>query len=781
MNLYILLNFNNYYNRRVKGQEYTNIYDIISDYDYEVYQNINFNPNDSVNTTQILNTNAEGDYLIACEEDGTIVSRWFIIEATRLRNGQYEYTLHRDAIVDYYNDVIDSPVFIEKATVSAGDSAIFNNENMTFNQIKSAETLLKDATQTPWIVGYIARNYAGATITATPDITVDQSVANISDYDFYTYVNNDFKGYSDNITYAVEVGGGSRKYDYYFNNEGASNNYFRRASGDTEIGPVGVVSGVLLVSGSLHGTNQDQLNARAATLNDLINNTKSSSVFSYINATESISTKNGLQEFLAQNGAIIHATNTNTYYKVRIEKKNDTTITKTSITVGTNLFNDWIAAALRSANITRNSQDQSKTFGYQIKAPTYRIVLEVISASELHVTIPTSTARNHLTDAPYDMFAIPYGAINIKRGNIINENNAAAALFMATEIQRTLGSQCYDIQLLPYCPFEAQLPIETTLMTTKDASEIYYQAAGSSVQQFRSIMFWCTQSTREFNIAHSIVVNDVKIENECDKYRLVSPNYNGTFEFSAAKNGGVDYFNVDLTYKPYQSYIHINPNFGRLYGSDYNDARGLICGGDFSLPQISDAWQQYQIQNKNYENIFNRQIGSMELNNKVQMAQDISNAISGTLTGVATGALMGKGPVGAAIGGVTSLGGGIADIITNETLRNDAMDQTKDLFGYNLGNIQALPYSLTKIGALNNNNKLYPFVEYYTCTDEEKEALRQKLKYNGMTLMRIDKIANYIQAEPSYIKGQLIRCESISNDYYLLNTIAQELNKGVYI
>lgn len=59
-----------------------------------------------------------------------------------------------------------------------------------------------------------------------------------------------------------------------------------------------------------------------------------------------------------------------------------------------------------------------------------------------------------------------------------------------------------------------------------------------------------------------------KITNETQLVRLCSPNWGSMFEFSLAKNNGVSKFNIDYTYKPYQPYIHINPDFKNLYGSD---------------------------------------------------------------------------------------------------------------------------------------------------------------------------------------------------------------------
>ena len=83
-----------------------------------------------------------------------------------------------------------------------------------------------------------------------------------------------------------------------------------------------------------------------------------------------------------------------------------------------------------------------------------------------------------------------------------------------------------------------------------------------------------------------------KLANECDVLRLVSQNYSAIFEFSPAKSGGVDGFLADCTYKPWSPYIHILPKLKGLYGDNFvaiDDARGLICGGDMSLSQLSNA------------------------------------------------------------------------------------------------------------------------------------------------------------------------------------------------
>ena len=104
---------------------------------------------------------------------------------------------------------------------------------------------------------------------------------------------------------------------------------------------------------------------------------------------------------------------------------------------------------------------------------------------------------------------------------------------------------------------------------------------------------------------------------------------------------------------------------------------------------------------------------------------------------------------------------------------------------------EALPNTISKVSVLNANNKIFPVLEFYTCTEEEKRALLNKLAYNGMTTMVIGKIIDYIDnsweyediKSLGYIKCKLIRFnENLKRENYnITNAIASELNKGVYI
>ena len=97
-----------------------------------------------------------------------------------------------------------------------------------------------------------------------------------------------------------------------------------------------------------------------------------------------------------------------------------------------------------------------------------------------------------------------------------------------------------------------------------------------------------------------------------------------------------------------------------------------------------------------------------------------------------------------------------------------------------MGNIKALPQSLTKVSSLTENNKIFPFIEFYECTEEEKEALRNKLTYNGMTIMRIGFIKDYIDGDLNYVQGQLIRLLGLNEDSHVVAELANEIKMGAY-
>ena len=220
-----------------------------------------------------------------------------------------------------------------------------------------------------------------------------------------------------------------------------------------------------------------------------------------------------------------------------------------------------------------------------------------------------------------------------------------------------------------------------------------------------------------------------------------------------------------------------------------------MCAGSFSLAVSSDHWATYQINNASYSNAFSRRIENLSISQDAERTMQkwgiVASAMSGGIAGARTGSNLG-GTAGAVVGGVaggaTSLAAGIADYEINEKLRNEALDYTKDQFGFGLQNIQAQPNTMSQSSSFDINNAIFPFVEKYNASQVVIDAVDAKLKYNGATIMAIGNFKQFWdwldenKTNFLYIKGKLIRLpSSFKDDTHVFNEIANELYKGVYI
>lgn len=785
MSTVYLLKYNNYYNRIVKKEDTLGGY-LTQDYLLNTFENVNFVPADGVDTTLTVNHEGTNPDYVVIADGNDIESRWFVVEADTIRGGQYKLTLHRDVIVDSYDLVVNAPCFIEKATLSNNDPFIFNGEDMTFNQIKQAETPLKDETGCAWVVGYIPKDAfpEGATVTgdAILDDSADITVAGIENWEYYQYQNTDF------VANVID-----------HTTKGLVRIYLTMSTGtapleDVPFGvtPQGIINLDVIQPVSTYSpgykvTTSSTLSAENAIKNGCPQQWNTSAgklgIAARLKTYIGGHTISQIYDFNTLNNKIIYDSNTKMYSRILVskeQKKSKVAITPSTIPDLYNYLDEKMTKEVSADGKTFTVEGTSNNYTYESEFTyeAYRITLEQIP-QQVTATISKPEARYHLEDQPYDMFAMPYSddLVIYKNGTKLFNANKSIAVNIATQIAAATGSaNVYDVQLLPYCPVRYCILADGTF-DVKTAKVDYVQDKNKNNI---GVILWATTSSFTVNIAKEIVSSNPKIENLVDKWRLCSPNFNGQFEFSVAMNGGVDYFNVDCTYKPFNPYIHVNPNFKKMYGQDFNDARGLICAGDFSLPQVTNAWADYQLNNKNYENIFNREIQNLQVQQKAQRIGDIASAVGGVFGGAAGGGLA-LGVGGAIAGGVLSAIGGGLDVAINEKLRAEALDYKRDMYGMQLGNIQALPTNITKTTAFTYNNKIFPILEHYTCTDEEKTALTNKLKYNGMTVGRIGKISDYLaNANDQYIKGRIIRIEGVSDDFHYYKAISDEIYKGAF-
>lgn len=762
---------NNYKNRKCHHYgsvlEYLSVFDLV-----KVAKEINFIEGNGVFTTHIINWNSndrQPDYLVVEGAKGEIVSRWYVLQNDFVSGTQYKQTLKRDTLGENFDEIFNAPVFIEKATLKPNDPAIYNKEDMSFNQIKTEETLLKDKSECAWLVGYVARDY-----NTKQDFTINT-------YYDEEYSSIEASPYAKFNHRTYRLASGSTHLVGQFTEQGDNTDltHFTLGIYDTDYMPVRVdtdiynneleVNTVVDVNDDAYFAGECEARIRKYNLKypDIIDTGPGGR---YIDEED--------ESFIvSKNDKIIKIGDV--YYRVELKREFYVTdYLKEAKGNSTYIYFNRVIGV----DINANTCVYTKYVGRTIRADLIRMQND---GSNGKASLDFSMIRKKTVDQPFDMFCMPYADFTYKFPaleeappviDVTKEGNLSIAMGLAS-----LSGVIYDLQLLPYCPL-INVPTGGVL----DFTQYTYEDYGKIKLGSHTIgaVLWCDRSTFTFNIEKQIIVDNPKITNETEMYRLCSPNYNGAFEFNPAKNMvgnnkvAINYFNVDCTYKPFQPYIHINFDFKGLYGSDFNDARGLICGGDFSLPSVTDTWKSYEIQNKNYKASFDRQIESQELKNNVSRITDISqSAFSIFGAGVSGSILRGPG-AGAALAGGAAIDSA-TNIATNEILRRDALDLTKDNFGFQMDNIKALPNTLNKVGSFNANNKIFPFLERYECTPEEKEALINKLKYNGMTVGRIGKIKDYLQYEETYVKGQLIMLDGV-HDYAEIADASSELNMGVY-
>lgn len=823
----ILLAYNAYYNRFLKYEASLQDYlDNSEDSDYLI-QNVNFNPADGLNTIHIAGNGELDNRLefrdysftyallieynpanktkeeIYADTDGTrILSKWFILDNDRTRGGQYRLSLRRDVLVDYMKQIKKSPIFVEKGIITDVDSPLLmNNEDVRLNKIKKEEILLKDKTNCPWLVVYLKKGVLGSnTVGSSGQITIDVPkdtsftfetlTTPITSWSFYQYINNDYKVNSYNVFY-VNTAKGSPAWlhqNFRFSFWDNAANYDLGVHDNTNTNLIN----------TLNVADEMDTLANAYVPQRSVLRTKMLNAFGY----------KDLSLLLKYNDKVIKDSR-GKYFKVHVFATNTGTTTHNitsadSADLKNTMGNIWNVALEQS--ITPNDN----AFDVKANWQNWRISLEELTDINTTIDFSAYTGKGTTDSMLFDVVCIPYGKLRIFLASeasvdLFTEQERSLKIMNSLAVQLT-SEYVLDVQLLPYCPcpnlINDDFSDEGAIVVPED--DISNKTLlGVSEGNTTDCVLVCPSSNFTIDIEQKIEIDDFsdvppqfkkKFLNDCTMIRLCSPNYSGLFDMNLAKNGGIiNKFNVDVTLRPYNPYIHINPDFAFLYGQDFNDIRGLNCGGDFSLGIINDAWNVYEIQNKNYQAIFDRQIQNLDVNNAIARQEAgwgmAAGVVSGAASGAAGGAIVGGGwgaLAGAVIGAGTSAVGGALDLANLEKRQQEARNYAIDNYNLQLGNIQALPYSITKTSALTYNNKLFPFVEIYTCTEEEKNAYYNKLYWNGMTIGIIDRITNYESGHwANYFRGKLIALhgEEGSNavENRIIEAINMELMKGVFI
>lgn len=800
-----LENFNNYFNRKVIKYD-TIVQYMFASRGFKLQGAIaNFKPNDNVSTEIIDNdVGIHPDYLLALNDDATeILSRWFIMETVRTREKQYRYILRRDVIVDNLETLYDAPIFVHKGMLHDDDPMVLNSEGMSFNQIKTNESFIKDKSMASWIVCYLAKNLISADVDV--DLVTESAITDFktlgelaTELGINESALTDLVSFDANQPKSIRLCSSSEL--YFAEHDGQAN--YKNVIAMATSSDFTSTSGGQIIERQFNNDMTPLYEEGYLVLRDILMSfatnlqINASSIVaqlpSVLNRTYYLQYGLALPVLQRYNGLYIKYANK--FYKLRLVINGDTIASKRIVNSN---YSSWETVS-RTAN--PDLYQSSGTIDIYFREKDISIYLDEVSREESDV--PTvkakiSSARKTCNNQEFDMIAIPASNIYYSNDGTDKLQTGDLAQRLASALAIKEDANIYDIQLLPFCPIPSIISSENVIDITDLQENIdfnYIKKTSGGVETDIGVVLYVEEASFSSLINMPLTLKEsMKIDSNCDFYRLVSPNYQGSFDFNVARNGGsVEFFTAYCTYKPYTPFIKVAPNLNYLYGSDYNDNRGLICGGDFSLPRASSAWQSYQLQNKNYQNIFNREIQNLDFMQSIERRNQIVSGAAGIFTdiakGVAGGAIASGGnPIGAIVGGAVSMAGSTVgygiDVDTLARTQRETKQLAIDKFNYQLGNIKALPYTLTKVGAFDISSKIFPILEYYTCTEQEKQALKDKIKWESMTVMRIGTLSEFMNfnGQLNYFKGELIRNDVIAEDNHMLEAIYSEILKGVYI
>ena len=809
----VFIKFNNYFNRRIKRLNTLEEYITNRDYYTEsITRNIDYNDGITIKITVNRNStlNSLGyNYVLALDSDSsdTIESRWYILEERQTRQGQWVYTLRRDLVADFWDAFMQSTIYVERgkvcrniASINGINRLVFNREDFTANQIKVDEILLKDKSRCKWIIGYLNKNAyetdknftAYLNKAAQPDIIVSSRES----YSLNNLVNQT-RSYPLNTYFTACVECDVLSLD----------SKFRRYT----ISKTGITYEDIPRSdyiGTITSTSE----------NPYIESLDEKQWIKIDDYTQGVflsnCTKEEYLEAIASRNKTLYVVDEDKYYKINVKTIREGERTATQYVSPEYNVTWYTLMEFCMKNCMIGSVVYNNFRVYVDFSPAIRIELEEIVNEAYNTSIHPADMNKTINEA-YDAFAIPVledryffytrDDSGVEQLNF-ESNDYNSAFVMAQEIL-DVKEEALDLQLVPYCPLPSDWVYEIPpgqngmgfiqFRIPDGTQHVNWSLIANAAAVPKNVIFFLSRT--EFNTIIPFddptdysSIEKIKECNQLDKWRICSGDYSSVFEFNPARNESVTYFEVDCKYKPYQPYIHVAPNFGGLYGSDYNDTRGLVCSNtNYSVSRLTDAWESYERTNINYMNSFNRQIEHMDVQRQYQRIGEGVNMISGTMSGAASGAMtgfmMGGGnpmaaAAGLAIGGAASLAGGIADVYLSEQLYRENKKYTVDQFNYSLENIRALPNTLVATGAQNPNNKVYPMLEIYTCSDIEREAYRQKLKYNGWSIGVITSdVSEYIDPQDdTYFKGQVIYTP-IEGASHELSEFATEIAKGIII
>ena len=121
--------------------------------------NHNFKIKDGVDTQVTILNDKTPSYIVRTDDNDNILDRWFVMDNTfNTAAGKNEQilTLRRDSIVDYYDKIKNTDIYIDRGWAVKGDPFVTANEGFSFNQLLKSRTPINDSTNCAWVIGYMS-------------------------------------------------------------------------------------------------------------------------------------------------------------------------------------------------------------------------------------------------------------------------------------------------------------------------------------------------------------------------------------------------------------------------------------------------------------------------------------------------------------------------------------------------------------------------------------------------------------------------------------------------
>lgn len=787
------------------------------------WQVMNFNYGDGVNTTQVVGTkevpfSSMANYLVCTENLKS--TYWFIIRSEYLRGNEFRLTLRRDVL----QEIGLTTFLVKRGYVDYRNDLIFNAEGMTFDKILTERAEITDRTLSPWYVAYLSKDFTNGgnqtisfdTVTSDADITLNY----LSEWEYYDNINTPVK-FVDAIDLEYKIGwiyirGENTLYSTaWCGARVAQYSTSQIALHDSQAAPnvPSEIKNPLMAGSSV-------IVDRVSAANEYFaKNCVSGAYASMMNALKQgmtygayFDSSDRSYQMQMLDGKTLYDINANKYYRIKV-----TTGSSGVFRIGASPYATYTSpmqtimnsalTTMRAQGYWSNVQPSSSAKWYDWQLATIRYTPKTITLTEIaavtesdSITITTNHAKTN--DAPYDVLCFPARDVVTfyKNNSQFCTTSEKKAQALASALCALPTTQVYDVQLLPFAPIEAAklgYPrngcvrcddlSENVHYFTNSAKTLLAYISSSSVYKDTTLL--CDMEKGRSTTKLLSVTGGYKRSSECDMWRLCSPNMATAWDFNAAKMDGFGTFTMGMECKPNTPFVQVVPSFERLYGKRYDDTRGLICSGEFSLSRTSSEWNEYELRNKNYQLQFNREIENLSLSQNVEREQQKWSIAAGVVSsafGGASSAGLSFGGVGAGIAGGLMMGGlsaagGIRDYQISEKLRNEAQSFKKDMFSMSIENIQAVPRSLTNVSPRNPRNKGCVMIEYYTASDEQINAFLDYIQWYGMTINRVSRTLDAYakDGEEVFIQARLIRT-LWSFDATFYDAINEELERGIY-